>query len=59
MACKMNEFKCGSGQCLISFRVCDIVKNCPDGDDKDIAMCKVRLYSILWHFSMIIIYLFK
>lgn len=37
--CTSEEYKCKSGACIPSLTVCDLVSDCPDGDDEEECDC--------------------
>ena len=32
--CPTGFFQCGSGECLHKYRVCDVIRHCPDRSDE-------------------------
>lgn len=39
IACTADEFTCKSENCIPQLAVCDLAKDCPDGDDEENCEC--------------------
>ncbi|XP_050441147.1 vitellogenin receptor [Adelges cooleyi] len=38
--CSVDEFRCSTGECILSRFRCDGIVSCPHGDDEDVVMCQ-------------------
>lgn len=54
-ACSVDEFTCKSGSCIPQLAVCDLAKDCPQGDDEENCDCARNEVSIISkaHFTIL------
>lgn len=46
--CKDDEFQCNSGECIKFFQRCDMVVDCPNGEDESFCRMFLLLVYILY-----------